>query len=71
MLGELLGRVVAGSGGAGLLRDVEQLRRLVIRARDEASYERKVEKLVASWPLERAEAVARAFACYFHLANLA
>jgi phosphoenolpyruvate carboxylase len=71
MLGELLGQVVADSGGAGLLRDVEQLRRLVIRARDEAAYERKVEKLVASWPLERAEAVARAFACYFHLANLA
>jgi phosphoenolpyruvate carboxylase len=71
MLGELLGEVVADSGGAGLLRDVEQLRRLVIRARDEAAYERKVEKLVASWPLERAEAVARAFACYFHLANLA
>lgn len=71
MLGELLGQVVADSGGAGLLRDVEQLRRLVIRARDEASYERKVEKLVASWSLERAEAVARAFACYFHLANLA
>jgi phosphoenolpyruvate carboxylase len=71
MLGELLGQVVADSGGAGLLRDVEQLRRLVIRARDEAAYELKAEKLVAAWPLERAEAVARAFACYFHLANLA
>src|SRR4029077_18662005 len=29
------------------------------------------EKLSAPCPLERAEAVARAFACYFHLANLA
>ena len=27
--------------------------------------------LVASWPLERADAVARAFTVYFHLANLA
>ena len=27
--------------------------------------------LVAAWPLERAEAVARAFTVYFHLANLA
>src|SRR5262249_59968888 len=26
---------------------------------------------VAAWPLERAEEVARAFTCYFHLANLA
>jgi len=71
MLGELLGQVVADSGGAKLLRDVEQLRRSVIRARDDGTYERKTEKLVASWSLERAEAVARAFACYFHLANLA
>jgi phosphoenolpyruvate carboxylase len=71
MLGELLGQVVADSGGAKLLRDVEQLRRAVIRARDDGAYERKTENLVASWSLERAEAVARAFACYFHLANLA
>ena len=71
MLGELLGQVVSESGGKKLLRDVELLRRSVIRGRGEAAYERKAEKLVASWSLERAEAVARAFACYFHLANLA
>ena len=71
VLGELLGQVVADSGGAKLLRDVEQLRQSVIRARDDGTYERKTERLVASWSLERAEAVARAFACYFHLANLA
>jgi len=58
-------------GGATLLRDVELLRRSVIRARDDAAYERRAEKLVASWSLSRATAVARAFACYFHLANLA
>jgi phosphoenolpyruvate carboxylase len=71
MLGEILGQVVAEYGGAALLRDVELLRRTVIRARDDGSYERKAEKLVASWSLSRATAVARAFACYFHLANLA
>jgi phosphoenolpyruvate carboxylase len=71
LLGELLGKVIADSGGTRLLRDVEKLRALVIRARDDGRYERDAEKLVASWLLERAELVARAFACYFHLANLA
>ncbi len=71
LLGELLGQVVADYGGATLLRDVERLRRSVIRARSDGSYERSAQKLVASWSLERAEAVARAFTCYFHLANLA
>ncbi len=71
LLGEVLGRVIADYGGAKLLRDVERLRALVIRARDEGRYERDAERLVASWPLERAELVARAFTCYFHLANLA
>jgi len=71
LLGSLLGQVIADSGGAALLRDVEKLRGLVIRARDDGRHERDAEKLVASWPLERAEMVARAFTCYFHLANLA
>jgi phosphoenolpyruvate carboxylase len=71
VLGEVLGKVIAESGGAALLRDVERLRALVIRARDDDRFERSAEKLVASWHLERAEQVARAFASYFHLANLA
>ena len=71
LLGQVLGNVIADYGGAGLLRDVERLRRLVIRARDEGRFERDAERLVASWKLERAELVARAFTCYFHLANLA
>src|SRR5437588_9030194 len=71
LLGRLLGDVIADYGGAKLLRDVEQLRALVIRGRDDGRYESAAEKLVASWPLKRAELVARAFACYFHLANLA
>ena len=71
LLGGMLGRVIADYGGAGLLRDVEKLRGLVIRARDDGRFERGAEKLVAGWLLDRAELVARAFTCYFHLANLA
>jgi phosphoenolpyruvate carboxylase len=71
LLGELLGRVVAEGGGPGLLEDVERLRRAVIEARDSADEDAAAERLVSSWPIERAEEVARAFTCYFHLANLA
>lgn len=71
LLGDVLGQVIADYGGPTLLRDVEQLRRTVIQARDDDRYERDTEKLVASWSLERAEEVARAFTCYFHLVNLA
>ena len=71
LLGRLLGQVIAEQGGAALLRDVERLRRLVIGARSSARDERRAERLVASWSVERAEQVARAFTCYFHLANLA
>lgn len=71
LLGEVLGKVIADFGGAELLRDVERLRRLVIDARGDDRFERSAERLVASWSLDRAEMVARAFTCYFHLANLA
>ena len=72
-LGELLGRVLAESGGQDLLDDVEKLRALTIDAyerKGEASIE-DAEALVESFTLERAEQVARAFTCYFHLVNLA
>jgi phosphoenolpyruvate carboxylase len=80
LLGEILGQVIAESDGHALLADVEDLRRRVIAARQHgAPAERAVSMtadadiaaLVASWPLARAEAVARAFTVYFHLANLA
>ena len=71
LLGDVLGTVIADYGGKSLLRDVERLRRLVIQARDDDRFERDAERLVAKWPLARAELVTRAFACYFHLANLA
>ena len=45
--------------------DVERLRELTIAGDGAAA-----EELVASWPDERAEDVARAFTCYFHLTNL-
>ena len=51
MLGELLGKVISDSGGRTLLRDVERLRGLVIRAREDGGFERDAERLVASWPL--------------------
>ena len=74
LLGGLLGEVLRESGGQDLLDDVERLRRAVIEARrnpgaDPAGDE--IAALVAGWPLDRAELVARAFTVYFHLTNLA
>jgi phosphoenolpyruvate carboxylase len=80
MLGEVLGEVLVEYAGPGLLDDVTHLRRLVIAAHDaredgdgpvgdDAADE--AERLVASWPLSRAEEVARAFAVFFHLVNVA
>ena len=71
LLGEVLGEVLSEWGGPELLADVERLRRTVIAAREDDARQAEAERLVAGWPLERAEQVARAFACYFHLANLA
>ncbi|HEY2509035.1 MAG TPA: phosphoenolpyruvate carboxylase [Streptosporangiaceae bacterium] len=51
-----------GSAGSGL----SQIGRGDAEAADD-----DIAALVASWPLDRAEAVARAFTVYFHLANLA
>lgn len=70
LLGALLGEVVAESGGAELLDDVERLR---IAARDarrggDADAPRRI---VDEMSIERAEQVARAFTVLFHLVNLA
>ncbi|MBB5999345.1 phosphoenolpyruvate carboxylase [Streptomonospora salina] len=70
LLGEMLGTVMAESGGEDLLADVERLRRAVIGARDGSVGGDEITALVDSWPLERAKQVARAFTVYFHLANL-
>src|SRR5262249_60237686 len=45
--------------------------RAVIAGGDNAEHGRGAVRLVSAWPLGRAEEVARAFTCYFHLANLA
>jgi phosphoenolpyruvate carboxylase len=71
LLGELLGQVLAESGGPDLLDDVERLRKAVIAARRGEVTGDEVAAMVAAWPLDRAVQIARAFTCYFHLANLA
>jgi phosphoenolpyruvate carboxylase len=74
LLGDILGQVISESGGRDLLDDVERLRRAAIGARRDGAGQHAdddIAALVARWPLDRAEAVARAFTVYFHLANLA
>src|SRR5215470_11369456 len=76
LLGDILGEIIRDSGGPELLADVERLRRAVIDARQREEHHLatagdEIARLVASWTLEQAEQVARAFAVYFHLANLA
>ena len=73
LLGGLLGTVLRETGGQDLLDDVERLRELAIAAYDDTTGEAlaAAEELVEGLTIERAEQVARAFTCYFHLANLA
>ncbi|WP_029144593.1 phosphoenolpyruvate carboxylase [Microbacterium luticocti] len=73
LLGELLGQVLRESGSPGLYDDVERLRVATIRARTEGTadaFEQAVQ-IAESFSVARADEVARAFTCYFHLANLA
>src|SRR5499427_1942003 len=76
LLADLLGEAIRDTGGQGLLDDVERLRRAVIAARagaksPDGTAASEIAALVAGWPLDRAELVARAFTVYFHLTNLA
>lgn len=71
LLGKLLGQVLAEQGGEDLLADVERLRKAVIAARRGEVSADVITEMVSGWEIERAVAVARAFTCYFHLANLA
>jgi len=73
-LGSLLGRVLTEAGGDELLADVEALRAAVIGAYEGETDEgarARARDLVESLDHHRAEQVARAFTCYFHLSNLA
>jgi phosphoenolpyruvate carboxylase len=71
LLGDVLGAVLVESAGPALLDAVEELRRGAIAARAEPDLYARCEALVDAWAPERAELVARAFTCYFHLVNLA
>ncbi|MEV0581830.1 phosphoenolpyruvate carboxylase [Nonomuraea sp. NPDC050310] len=71
LLGELLGQVIAEQGGPDLLADVEKLRKAVIGARRREVPFDEVAAMVGGWDIDRAVQIARAFTCYFHLANLA
>ncbi|MDT0156581.1 phosphoenolpyruvate carboxylase [Microbacterium sp. ARD32] len=72
MLGGLLGQVLRESGSPGLFEDVERLRLATIQAAeaDDDAFERAA-SIADSFTIERADEVARAFTCYFHLVNLA
>ena len=71
LLGKLLGQVIAEQGGEDLLADVEHLRKAVIAARRGEVPADEIATMVAGWEIDRAVQIARAFTCYFHLANLA
>ncbi len=71
LLGDLLGETLSETEGQDALDDVERLRRLAIAVRAGSADDDEIAALVASWPLARAELVARAFTVYFHLVNLA
>ncbi|MBN9168762.1 MAG: phosphoenolpyruvate carboxylase, partial [Microbacterium sp.] len=73
MLGSLLGRVLRESGSPGLYEDVEALRVATIQAYTDETAEAfaRAEAIADSFTVQRADEVARAFTCYFHLANLA
>ncbi|MPV87264.1 phosphoenolpyruvate carboxylase [Georgenia ruanii] len=73
LLGGLLGEVLREYGRPGLYEDVERLRALAIAALEEPGGEQlaAAAEVVESFTTERAEEVARAFTCYFHLTNLA
>jgi phosphoenolpyruvate carboxylase len=73
LLSTILGRVLVETEGPELLEDVERLRRATIALRKTpgAGRSRAVLRIVDSLDAHRAEQVARAFTCYFQLANLA
>ncbi|MET8005749.1 phosphoenolpyruvate carboxylase [Nonomuraea glycinis] len=71
LLGKMLGQVIAEQGGDDLLADVERLRKAVIAARRGEVSSDEIAAMAADWEIDRAVEIARAFTCYFHLANLA
>lgn len=73
MLGQLLGQVLREAGGDDLFEDVERLRLATIQAYEDHSSDAfdRAAAIADSFTIARADEVARAFTCYFHLVNLA
>src|SRR6266536_3344206 len=74
LLGSVLGQVLVEAEGPELLLDVERLRLAAIELRTTTDRQTQLERvvgIVASFDLDRAESVARAFTVYFQLVNLA
>ena len=67
----VLGDVIAESGGADLLAEVERLRKaaIALRASPSVARRRQIEASVARLDHRRAEDVVRAFTAYFQLVN--
>src|SRR5689334_13423957 len=77
-LGILLGRVLVEQAGEPLFKTVEQLRRLLIQSRAQVARSHsgseemeQARKIVAGLSVQDAYRVAKAFAIYFELTNLA
>ena len=71
-LGELVGEMLAEQGGAGLFERVESVRRTAIRRREgEPGAEDELWPLVSELEPATAAELARAFATYFQVVNLA
>lgn len=77
-LGVLLGRVLVEQAGDPLFKTVEQLRRLLIQSRAQSSRSHpstdemeQAQQIVAGLDIQQAHRVAKAFAIYFELTNLA
>ena len=73
LLGALLGQVLRESGSPGLYEDVERLRTATIQAYTDETPEAfaRATAVADAFTVARADEVARAFTCYFHLVNLA
>lgn len=73
LLGSLLGQVIVEQAGLSLLETVERIRRRMIelRRRPDPEERARLSAEIAALDLDTAEAVIRAFSCYFQLVNLA
>lgn len=70
-LGALVGEILAEQCGPGFLREVEEIRRLAIRRREQDAPVAELAERLAGVPLAEADALVRAFSAYFGATNLA